>query len=52
MSQKLSTIIVDDESLARRGLKLCLAELEGIEVLASAATVAKPSQRFVSLNLI
>jgi two-component system LytT family response regulator len=30
----LTTIVVDDESLARRGLKLRLAELEGVEVLA------------------
>lgn len=34
MSDTLSTIIVDDESLARRGLKMRLAELEGVEVLA------------------
>jgi two-component system LytT family response regulator len=32
--QELTTIIVDDESLARRGLKLRLAELDGVEVLA------------------
>ena len=32
--EKLTTIIVDDESLARRGLKLRLAELDGVEVLA------------------
>ena len=32
--KNLTTIIVDDESLARRGLKLRLAELEGVEVLA------------------
>jgi len=34
MPAKLTTIIVDDESLARRGLKLRLAELGDIEVLA------------------
>lgn len=34
MKKNLSTIIVDDESLARRGLKIRLAELEGVEVLA------------------
>ena len=32
--ENLTTIVVDDESLARRGLKLRLAELEGVEVLA------------------
>ena len=34
MTQALSTIIVDDEPLARRGLRLRLAELPGVEVLA------------------
>ena len=34
LSGNLTTIIVDDESLARRGLKLRLAELKGVEVLA------------------
>jgi len=33
-TKNLTTIVVDDESLARRGLKLRLAELEGVEVLA------------------
>ena len=34
MTKNLTTIIVDDESLARRGLKLRLAELDGVEILA------------------
>ncbi len=34
MTQALSTIIVDDEPLARRGLRLRLAQLEDVEVLA------------------
>ena len=34
MAGNLTTIIVDDESLARRGLKLRLAEMQGVEVLA------------------
>ncbi|MEX2326535.1 MAG: response regulator, partial [Pseudomonadales bacterium] len=31
--QQLTAIIVDDESLARKGLRLRLAELDGIEVV-------------------
>ena len=34
MASNLTTIIVDDESLARRGLKLRLAELDNIEIVA------------------
>jgi two-component system LytT family response regulator len=34
MTSPLTTIIVDDEALARRGLKLRLAQLEDVEVLA------------------
>jgi two-component system LytT family response regulator len=37
MTTNLSAIIVDDESLARKGLNLRLAEIEGIEVIGECA---------------
>jgi two-component system LytT family response regulator len=60
MPHTLSTIIVDDESLARRGLKLRLAEMEGVEVLAecrsgreaiSAIRELKPDLIFLDIQM-
>ena len=37
MTDVLRTLIVDDEPLARRGLKLRLAQIEGVKVVAEAS---------------
>ena len=47
MSDVLRTLIVDDESLARRGLKLRLAQIEGVEVVAEASNGREALQLMV-----
>ena len=50
MTDLLRTLIVDDESLARRGLKLRLAQIEGVEVVAEASNGREALQLIVELQ--
>lgn len=58
MSEKITAVIVDDESLARRGLGLRLKEFEDIEVIAhcsngreATAAIAKDQPQLVFLDI-
>jgi len=47
---KLRALIVDDEVLAQRRLRLCLGEIPGVEVVGTASTGEEAAQRIAQLH--